>query len=55
METTLQTAFESSITTMVADRLALLAYALPKALTLVGGMLPVGYGIKFFKKITGKA
>lgn len=45
----------SSFTTMISEMMAAIAAILPITLTLVGASLVVAFGIKWFKKIVGKA
>ena len=53
--TTLVDAMISSFTTMVGDMMSIVTRVLPVVLPLLGATLIIGFGIKIFKKVTGKA
>lgn len=49
------TALSSSIGTMATNCMEMIASILPVALPIVGAGVVVGFGLKMFKKVTGKA
>ena len=51
ISSTMQTAMQSTIT----ETMNMLSAILPAAFGLVGAMIVVSFGIKLFKKVTGKA
>lgn len=52
---TIKAALTTAFTTVSSNISDVIAVALPIALALVGTVLAINIGIKFFKKITGKA
>jgi hypothetical protein len=48
----LQTAFSTAVTSVKSDVFTFMGLALPVALGIVGAIMAVKFGIKFFKSVT---
>lgn len=52
--TTLTTAVSTALSTVVSDTMSMIAAVLPYALSVMGAIIVVSFGIKVFRRITGR-